>query len=939
LFDLLEREGELQRVQALLDACVAGEGSFLVIEGPAGIGKSSLLAAGRARAGAAGLGVVEGRGSELEQAFAYGIVRQLFEPVVGRAGTPERATVFREAAAHAKPVFDPEIDKTPAHGDETFALLHGLYWLAVNVSETRPLLLIVDDLQWGDAASLRWLGYVVRRIQGHSIGVLAAARPSADEDPLLSELLADRATTLVRPTTLSTAAVASLVRSVLGEHAEEAFCLACHAATGGNPLLVHELLRALAEDAVPPVAASASIVAGIAPEAVTRSVNVRLSRLSDDANAVAAAVAVLGDGADPSSVAQMARIDRAAVVAAVAALSRADLFAPGTPPRFVHPLVCNAVYERIAPDDRGRHHARGAELLAASAAPAEAIAAQLLHTPPKVVSDAREILCEAARNAAARGAPDSAVTYFARALEEPLEDAQRVDLLLELADAELAVGRASQLAHLREALALAPDDACGTFVRLKLARALFWYRRDDEAIEVLEAVLAEQPAADEVMRGMEADFLAIAVRNPRLQATVQKRLDSLDLAGEEGSGARLLLGMRAYVDATRGTNRVRAVADAENALEGLARESGAPSIARGPALFVLLFADRLDEVLRLADAETAEARERGHVVAFANGLAFRAHVQYLRATLDDAEADLRLANAALPGQDIVIAPFLAAILSLVLVERGAHEEAARLLARFEIGSLDELLRASLLRVRGGVAAAIGDHHRALEDALHVGEILEGLGHRNPAVSSWRSDAALAHLFLGAEGEARDLARQELELARAWGAPRALGRALRVVGLIETGQKGLAHLRRAVEVLEDSPARLEYLYALTQLGSALRRDNRRAEARDHLRHALDLALRGGASRIADLAHAELVATGARPRRRSLSGVDALTPSERRIAKMAASGLSNREIAQALFVTLRTVEMHMSNVLRKLGLKSRTQLPPALEAADTSLSEVS
>src|SRR6266540_6602784 len=271
---------------------------MLVVEGPAGIGKSSLLAAGRARAGAAGLSVHEARGSALEQAFGYGLVRQLFEPVVP-ADAHERATVFREAAAHAKPVFEPGLHDARVVGDEAFALVHGLYWLTVNVSEIRPLLLVIDDLQWADNASLRWLGYLTRRIQGHPIGVLAAARPSAEEDPLLSELLTDRATTVVRPNTLSTTAVAALARSVVGAHAEEAFSLACHDATGGNPLLVHELLRTLAAEAVPATAASVPIVETTAPDAVMRSVNVRLSRLGDDAQAIAAAVAVLGDGADP----------------------------------------------------------------------------------------------------------------------------------------------------------------------------------------------------------------------------------------------------------------------------------------------------------------------------------------------------------------------------------------------------------------------------------------------------------------------------------------------------------------------------------------------------------------------------------------------------------------------------------------------------------------
>jgi DNA-binding NarL/FixJ family response regulator len=156
----------------------------------------------------------------------------------------------------------------------------------------------------------------------------------------------------------------------------------------------------------------------------------------------------------------------------------------------------------------------------------------------------------------------------------------------------------------------------------------------------------------------------------------------------------------------------------------------------------------------------------------------------------------------------------------------------------------------------------------------------------------------------------------------------LGRALRILGAIEGGDEGIGLLREAVAVLEPSPARVEHAYALAALGAALRRANRRAEARDHLRRALELAQRAGATLLAEQAHEELIATGARPRRVELSGAAALTPSERRTAAMAAEGMSNREIAQALFVTLRTVEMHLSNAFRKLGVSSRTQLAAAL-----------
>ena len=189
-------------------------------------------------------------------------------------------------------------------------------------------------------------------------------------------------------------------------------------------------------------------------------------------------------------------------------------------------------------------------------------------------------------------------------------------------------------------------------------------------------------------------------------------------------------------------------------------------------------------------------------------------------------------------------------------------------------------------------------------------------------------AALALLQLGEQDEARRLAAEELELARTWGRPRALGAALRVAGLVEGGEQGLALLREAVEVLSGSPAKLEHAKARTELGAALRRANQRSGAREQLRRALELATICGARPLAARANTELRATGARPRRIALSGVESLTPSERRVAQMATEGPTNREIAQALFVTPRTVEVHLTSAYRKLGISSRSQLAAAL-----------
>jgi DNA-binding CsgD family transcriptional regulator len=199
---------------------------------------------------------------------------------------------------------------------------------------------------------------------------------------------------------------------------------------------------------------------------------------------------------------------------------------------------------------------------------------------------------------------------------------------------------------------------------------------------------------------------------------------------------------------------------------------------------------------------------------------------------------------------------------------------------------------------------------------------------NSTTTPWRSDAALAHLALGARAEARALAAEEVALAQAYNAPRTLGIALRAAGLAEGGRRGIELLRQAVGVLEGSGARLEHARAMTDLRAALRRAGQRAESRETLRPALDLAHRCGALALTERARTELVAAGGRPRRLVLSGLDSLTPSERRVAQLAAVGLSNRDIAQNLFITTRTVEGHLTHAYHKLAITSREQLPAAL-----------
>jgi DNA-binding CsgD family transcriptional regulator len=200
--------------------------------------------------------------------------------------------------------------------------------------------------------------------------------------------------------------------------------------------------------------------------------------------------------------------------------------------------------------------------------------------------------------------------------------------------------------------------------------------------------------------------------------------------------------------------------------------------------------------------------------------------------------------------------------------------------------------------------------------------------RNPGLIAWRASLAPALAAAGGREEALSLAREEVALARAFEVPRELGMALRASGLVEGGETGIELLQEAVGVLETTPAELEHARALSDLGAALRRAGRRSDARDPLRAGLDLAGRCGANALVDRAHSELVAAGARPRRMVVSGAEALTASERRVAELASEGLTNREIAQTLFVTEKTVESHLGHAYRKLDISARSQLADAL-----------
>jgi DNA-binding CsgD family transcriptional regulator len=270
-------------------------------------------------------------------------------------------------------------------------------------------------------------------------------------------------------------------------------------------------------------------------------------------------------------------------------------------------------------------------------------------------------------------------------------------------------------------------------------------------------------------------------------------------------------------------------------------------------------------------------------------------------------------------------------LAHALLEQGDADEAARVIDEGEFPEqlpLDQVHLVWFRLHRGRLRIETGSPERGVEELLQVGETVRQVPFDNPSSVPWRSWAAEGLRRLDRNDEARALAAEELALARRWGDPHTIGASLRVLGLVEGGKAGIVLLREAVDVLASSEARLEHARALVDLGAALRRSNQRTEARELLREGVDLARRVGAFGLAERANAEIAATGARPRRVLQTGLDALTASERRVAQLAADGLSNKEIAQTLFVTIKTVEVHLSHAYRKLDISSRAQLHTAL-----------
>ena len=918
-------------LRAGLSRACAGDGALLLIEGPPGVGKTALIRGARAQAEQAGILVLEATGSELERPFAFGVVRQLLEPVVRRP--PADTSLFAGGAGPAARLFEPD-DQLPPSTDIGFEALHSLYWLMVNVADHTPVLVSVDDCQWADRDSLRFLAYLAQRIEGLGVMVLLAGQPpgqAAETSSLWAQLAARPAATALYPPPLSERATVSWTRQHFGA-ADDEFGLACHAATGGNPLFLRELLRALDAQGVPPSAAAAAQVEAVGPAAVRRFVAHRLATLGPAAASLAQAIAVLGDETEVALAAQLAGLSPAAARQVADTLVRAGLLRPAGRLGYVHPVVRAALYEDLAPGERQARHAAAAGILAAGGAPTERVTAHLLLTVPNGDHQRIPTLRSAAASAARRGAPRAAATRLQRALEESPAAPERAEILAELGRCELATLQFEAAEnHLQACLTSGSALATRAGAASLLGRCAIVSggRSAEVAAGALASLSAElHPLDRERSLELGSELLMLTAAVPRLRPGLPAQLARFDeLSGGHPDFAAIARVIRAQERFFRGEPAAGAVAEIEAVLT-----AGPPSRARTDALLLglltLRYAEQYDLAGRLLDLALDGARREGH--ATRQGLIHgqRAIIALARGSIQDAQVEAETGLLLVEEPHFAVVQ-LVAVAIFAHIERGELAAADALASRVAPATITEdgTYAATFLDARGCLRIAQGRPEEGVADLLWCGQLMERTrGLLWPG--DWRIHAAPALAALGQRELASQLAGQQLALARRVGVTGALGMSLHAAGLVAGGAEGQARLVEAVAVLERSPARLELAHALADLGAQLSRAHRRADGRDALRRAIKLAGECGAVALAQRATAELHAGPGRRARTELTGPAALTTAEWRVCREAAAGRTNRELAQALFVTEKTIERHLSSAYAKLGIRSRFQLAAAI-----------
>ncbi len=937
---LLERDSELATIAGLVDEAVEGRGQLLLIEGSPGIGKTRLLWEARRMAGERGLRAFGARCDELEDSIAFGVASQLLTSPLQRAKPAERAALLDGAAARTAPLLlgidAGGKESVPPIGDPGQAMQGALTWLVDNLATRSPVALLIDDAQWADLESLRWLNALEKRLGEVPVLVAITVRSSDAEsrNDALSALAGSGSCTVLSPRPLSEPATQELLAGRLREKPSAQLSATALSVTGGNPLMLDALaLELLAQDAGAG-AKAAEVARTLVPGSLVRSVLLRLRRLPAGAVPVAEALAILGEASAEIAL-ELAGVDEEAGELAIESLQAAELIEGGAELSFTHPMIRSTIHEQISPRRRHRRHVQAAMLLHREGEAPERIAPHLIATGDDEVPGGAEILFEAGRRVYALGAPEATVRYLLRALELHPDPGTRAEILLQLGAAATRALDGRAIDHLEQAVEAASPGAQRRSALMELGRAQMTVLNLEAAAATFGRAAGDSEGDRELELSAEAE-LASAQLNLHIAGAATARLGEYRgaLAGDTPA-ERKLLAVCAFAAAQANEPAADVIELASRAFGPgavLVEEQSCASIIVVEVLLALVMVEGYELLEPALDSAIADARDRGWPIGFAMASAVRSWMHLRRGDLAAAEADalaaedVRSLHGATP-LDLFVTAFLARILH----ERGQSDEALALIAeRCPEPIPDAAVFQLCLMTRGEIRLAHGQPGEGLADVLLAGERELRFAGSTPAALPWRSVAALA-LHDGDAGDrarAAELVAEELDLAEASGTARAIGIALRAQALIGPPDDAVETLGRSAECLRRAGATLEQARSLAELGALLRRRRRQRDAREPLREAADLAEACGASVLARRAREELGATGVSHAPSDAEGVASLTPSELRAARMAAEGRSNREIAEDLFVTPRTIEIHLSRAYRKLDIGSRRELAAAL-----------
>lgn len=909
---------------------------LVVIEGPPGSGRSTLLD-DLLRQLSQGRLVLAADCGRLDTEYPFGLIRQLFEPLFP---CPELASISDCADPVREALADDEVD--------LLRVQDAVERLARELARHEPLLICVDDAHWADAPSLACIAHLARHAARQPVLIALTRCPQVLITPPdgLTELLLRPDCVRIQPEPLSEQQIAARIGDELQMPPPAGLAGFCHRVTDGNPQMLLEFARAIAEAGTSAAAADASNepaggaearFGGLVDEICARRAVELLRRQPDEIQDLAVVLAVLGERG-PDVAADLTQLEPAQVEHWFEELVRLGLLRRNGAGRPV--IACERVRAGIRTGlpvaVRDELRIRAARALSVRGAPLEHVATAVLATRPAGDPWVIEVLCEAARSRASTGYPDEVAGYLQRVLREQLEPGQRAGLLLQLGTARLQGDPEAAGRHFRESASL-------TASRRVRAAALIGFCQAGLLLQRPLEVAAELAGAIEDLTNVEdmtdADREAVL----RLRAMLVIADGAGGNPGDSPAPARLdgarrvtpaeceLLSAFALQLSERGGSAEEAVELALRAMSGTSprdRESHGVYVR---SVSVLLYADHLDAAMQWAGRMTEiGSRYRWRLFQLV-GHGLRAEAAFRMGDLELSLAEARAAfgPAGCTGHGAYHTLALAS-LTRALIELERQEEAEAFLDEHGV-ALVGTPRAQVMMhaARARLLRRLGDADGALHDLLEAGRLLGTLRIVNPAILPWRSQAAELYTELGDVGRARELAEEELALASDWGASRAIGMALRACGKAEGGTRGVHLLEEATEVLASGPARLELSAAHLELGVSHRMRACSVQARRALRNAAVLAEQCGARGLLERIRAELLLSGARPRAgQQQSGPGALTPSERRVAALAAQGHTNRQIAGLLCVSPNTVEVHLTNAYRKLAISSRAQLAEVL-----------